>query len=280
MSPSVLRSLVPKETRAAAGSGEPGPGSATPSPGDGPGDSSLERRLTDVAVSLGIGVLGFACYFLWAILLLSLVQPFVEGEIGDVHAILVNPPALALGMFTATAIYLRRSSLDWSYVDARVPTLREAGYALLGIAVLLGAAVAIDWLVAQFGVTPAEHGTVETVQAADPRVLLYLVAASIVFIGPAEEIVFRNLVQKRLADSFRPAGAIAIASAIFAIVHWQAYASGTVPQRLSSLAIVFALSLALGWIYHRTRNLVVVALAHGGYDAVLFASLYVGLSVA
>ena len=248
--------------------------SADGSDADASAPSLLAERLQDVGVCLALGAGGFACYLLWAVLLLNVATAFV-GEVQEVHIVLVSPPALGLGMVSAAALYVHVSRDDWSFVDVRLPGLRDAGYAVGGVVVLVGLAWSIDILLQQVGVTAADHGTIETLERVDPWVTLYLVVASIVFIGPGEELLFRNLVQKRLAGSFPATGAIALASVIFALVHFEAYSTGTATQRLVSLTVVFTLSVVLGWLYHRTENLVVVAVVHGVYNAILFALVYV-----
>ena len=47
---------------------------------------------------------------------------------------------------------------------------------------------------------------------------------------------------------------------------------------VAGLAVVFALSLALGWVYYRTENLVVPILVHGAFNAIQFAGLYVRMT--
>lgn len=253
------------------GRSPPAEDATSPSQAD---DPAVQRRLYDVGVALGAGAGGYLCYMLWGIVLLSLAAGAAGGEILDVHSLVLNPVALFLGMVTGTALYLRHSRHDVSFLDVRLPSLHGAAYTLVGIVLLVGLNYVIQIVAGQLGVGTAEHSTRAAVESTDTVVLLYLVAASILFIGPGEELVFRNVVQKRLTDSFSPGWAIVVASVIFAVVHYQAYSTGTLSQMLVSLAVVFALSLLLGWIYHRTGNLVVVALIHGGYDALYYASIY------
>ena len=41
------------------------------------------------------------------------------------------------------------------------------------------------------------------------------------------------------------------------------------------IAVTFVLGCILGYVYERTANLVVPALVHGAYNAILFSMLYV-----
>ncbi len=61
-----------------------------------------------------------------------------------------------------------------------------------------------------------------------------------------EELLYRGLLQDGLVRLGLPRwGAIASASAVFALVHWQA-------ATLPALAGLFVLALGLGWVYERT----------------------------
>lgn len=237
------------------------------------GGSGGTGPLREVGVGLGIAVVGFAAYVLWFFVFSSFGVAAI-GELSEIERSILNPPALALGMLTGAAIYFRNSAHDVSFLDVRVPSARELLYAVGGLLGLLGLNLGADRLYRYFDVPAPEHGTVELLSTADPIVIAYFVAVSILLIGPAEELLFRNVIQKRFEQYFSTGRAIVLASLVFAVVHFTAYLTTDPTQLVASLATVLLLSLLLGWIYYRTRNLVVVALSHGSYNAVLFATLY------
>ena len=84
------------------------------------------------------------------------------------------------------------------------------------------------------------------------------------FVGFAEELLFRGLIQTDLAAAFGIRWAIFGSSAIFAVMHltWRSSLE---------LVFVFAVGLLLGYIYHRTRSLVLPTLVHAVGNTVLVA---------
>lgn len=229
----------------------------------------LGEQLYDVGVVLAVGVVGFASYFLWSLLFSAFVYA-ATGSLTQLETLLIGPPALGLGMLSGAIAYLVVSDHDVSFIDLEVPSIRDVLYAVGGLLVLIGIAWGAEIAISYFGVEAAEHGTTQVLETADPIVVLYMIVASFVFIGPGEELLFRNVVQKRLYGSFSGVGAIVVASAVFAAVHFQAYSTGTIALVLTSLAIVFVLSLLLGTVYYLTENLFVPVVVHGAYNAVVF----------
>jgi len=123
------------------------------------------------------------------------------------------------------------------------------------------------------GVEGSDHATTQQAQER-PELMLVMIPIAILVIGPFEELLYRNVIQKSLYDTFSRAGAVVTASVIFAAVHVSAYATAGLGAVIASLGTVFGLSLVLGTIYERTENLVIPAPAHGLYNALLFANLY------
>jgi hypothetical protein len=110
----------------------------------------------------------------------------------------------------------------------------------------------------------------------NPEVLLLLVPASFLLIGPGEELLFRGVVQGRIREAFGPVPGIALASAIFAAIHYFALTGGA-GGRLVTIGILFLPSVVFGAAYELTDNLVVPSLIHGAYNATLFTVLYASI---
>lgn len=234
-----------------------------------PGGDRLEAALYAFLIGAG-GYIGIQ----FGVLAIALLATAVVGELGDIALNAVGGVGTGLGAIAFVAIYFEHSRHDADFLDLEPPGLRDVGYVVGGIVLLTAIIVAISALANELGVTFSQHSLEEQAREGDERLLLLLIPVSILFIGPGEELVFRNVVQKRLAEHFSTWGAIGVASVIFAAIHFSAYATGSPPQILGSLAIVFALSILLGWIYARTEKLVVPALTHGIYNAVQFGLLY------
>lgn len=105
-----------------------------------------------------------------------------------------------------------------------------------------------------------------------PELVLALAVVSVVFVGPAEELLFRGAVYGTLRRGFGPLPANVIASALFVIAHLGALGVGL--AGLAPLAIVAVGSLLFGYAYERAGTLVVPVAMHAAYDAALFVLVY------
>lgn len=169
-------------------------------------------------------------------------------------------------VFTQTDDF-RGVSLSWRAPDRRGWALVVAGtvaaVVVNRVAFALGALAGIDPV-----------ATVSTPEGLTATGLLVVSPVFLLVVGPAEEYLFRGVLQGYLEQSFSAAGAIGWAAALFTLVH--------VPNLLAapaaapvSLPVWLALGLLLGWLYERTGTLTVPALVHGAYDVVVFTLLFV-----
>ena len=232
-----------------------------------------DRRFKEALLAFGLGASGYLGIQL-AALALVVVAVGAVGSLTDMEANVVAAVGTGVGAVLVAILYFEYSRHDASFLDLDLPGLRDGGYVLFGVVVLVGALFGISILASELGLGLSNHSLAETAETADPTIVLLLVPASILFVGPGEELIFRNLVQKRLAESFSTWGAIGLASVAFAVIHFPAYATGSLPQILGSLVVVFTLSILLGWLYVRTEKLFVPALTHGIYNAIQFTILY------
>lgn len=238
-----------------------------------PGDERVDATIVAFLVGVG-GYVGIQL----GVLAIALPIDAAVGGLGDITLNVVGGVGTGVGAVAFAAIYFEHSRHDADFLDLDPPGLRDLGYVVGGILLLTLTLLGISIIASELGVTFSQHSLEEQARGGDERLLLLMIPVSILFIGPGEELVFRNIVQKRLAEQFSTAGAIGVASVIFALIHFTAYAGGAPPQVLGSLGIVFTLSVLLGWIYARTEKLVVPALVHGVYNAVQFGLLYVEIA--
>lgn len=157
------------------------------------------------------------------------------------------------------------------------PSWWSIGWAIGGVVLLLSISQLISFLLQYIGVMGGTN-QIEQIARSNPELLLYLIPLAIVLIGPGEELLFRGGVQGRLRRSFGPFPAIVLASALFGLVHIPAVVARSAVGVGGYVLTTFVLGLVLGWLYEHTDNLVVPALAHGVYNAILFAALYVLLT--
>jgi hypothetical protein len=232
-------------------------------------------RLRALGVALAVGLIGLvAAFLLGAIVILPLVFLGVElGALTVVVISLITGQGIAFG--GVALLYLRLRGLGFAYIGARIPSLRDViaavgGYLLAFVGLFIGTA-----LVALTQVETAQN-QVAQLAFENPEVLLLLIPASFLLIGPGEELLFRGIVQGRLREAFGPIAGVVLASAIFAAIHFTALTGG-VGGRLATIGVLFFPSLVFGAAYEFTDNIAVPAFIHGAYNATLFTLLYVFL---
>ncbi|ELY83094.1 CPBP family intramembrane glutamic endopeptidase [Natrinema altunense] len=232
----------------------------------------LVRRSLQVVVLSGVGIAGLLVTPLVYAILSPPVSALLE-PVSEVEDTVFTQFCMAIGMTLVVGGYLALTDRDLSFIDLRRPTLRDIGWTVGGLVVLFGALFVISVVMQSAGVESADHSTTQRAQE-NPQLMLVLVPFAVLIIGPFEELLYRNVIQKSLYDSFSRAGAVAVASVIFAAVHVLAYATAGLGAVIASLGTIFGLAIVLGTIYERTDNLLVPALIHGVYNALLFANLY------
>lgn len=233
----------------------------------------LRRMVGDVLMGAAVGVAGLAVGT--AVALAGMVLVGGRDTVVTTGAATVG---FGVGLALVAGGVLRFRGYGTGYVDIELPDRWDLLYAVGGTLALLGLGVAISVAFQQLGLPSARSTIEQQARETDPTFLLVLVPMSWLVIGPGEELVFRNVVQKSLYENFSPAGAVVVTSAIFALVHVPQYYSPNPVATLNTLAVVFVLSLILGAAYARTRNLLVPILIHGTFNAIQFAGLYVSLT--
>lgn len=119
------------------------------------------------------------------------------------------------------------------------------------------------------------HQTLEQLRTHAHDPLAWLLALAVIFLTPlTEEVLWRGAVQQ----AFKSAGlprllAMIGASALFALVHWNA-----VPPeaRAGALPALFLLGLLFGWLFERCGTLLAPFAAHAAFNAanlILFSTL-------
>lgn len=237
--------------------------------------AGLQERLGSVGASVGLVVLAFVS---------GLLLAFVAARVGIAAGLPLRSdrtlqivtllPAQFVGFLLPLFGYLyTRDRLD--LIRARLPTLKDIGWAVAGILALLVGVVALASVIRYVGVSPASNASIETAQQ-NPEVIPFFVVMSILVVGPCEELLFRGGVQGILRDAFAPLPAIAIASALFGVAHVAALLGDAALGQLVYIVVTFVLGLVLGLLYEHTENIVVPMLSHGIYNALVFGSLALG----
>lgn len=231
-------------------------------------------RLRAVGVAAGITVVGFL-----AVLPFAFAVGIAVGLLGiefSISEVLITGIFLLQGIaFPLTAFaYLRLRGLSWSFIDVRLPTLRDGLWTVSGYVLVIFLVFVILILITITDTPTANRANQAAFQ--DPQTLLWLIPLSFLVIAPGEELFFRGIIQSRLRESFGPVGAVVLASATFAPVHLLSL-TGSLQALAVSIAILFVPALVFGGTYEFTDNLVVPTLVHGAYDATIFTIVYITL---
>lgn len=181
-----------------------------------------------------------------------------------------------LGYAVAALAFLWRVGPGLDYLDFRPVSGYTVGIVFTGVVGLFGLRVVAIAAVQALGLPLAGNSVTRLAEEGVLASLLLLVPVSILVVGPAEELLFRGVVQRYLSESVPTAAAVLIASVLFALVHVPTMYAAT-PDPLAvgvTVLILFALSILLGYLYVWTENLTVPILVHGFYDALLFGLAY------
>ncbi|NHX35007.1 MULTISPECIES: CPBP family intramembrane glutamic endopeptidase [Halolamina] len=168
-----------------------------------------------------------------------------------------------VGLFVAAAG--DRELLSWGRPDRR-----QAAIAVGAVVVLYLGQIALITAFSQFDVSPSQNPAVDP-SGREAAYFLLMVPVSLFVVGPAEELLVRGGIQGLLKRAWGPWPGIVGASALFGSLHYIGGGSGA----LAYVVLSFLLGTLLGYLYERTGNLVVPMVAHGGYNAVIYAIQYV-----
>lgn len=175
-----------------------------------------------------------------------------------------------LGFLLAGVVFLRFTD-DYDIISLRRPTPVELGLIAAGIGALLAIQYGLLAALAAVGIQVGENSAITTGRNT-PAYFLYMLPVSVLLVGPAEEFLFRGIVQGELKRAIGPTGAIVAAGAVFGLIHFTV--AGSPLEKFAYVAVAAALGITLGYLYEYTGNLVVPALAHGCYNAILFLVQY------
>lgn len=233
-------------------------------------------KLRAVLVAFALAVLGFLLAVPVGFVVANAYVTVTGNEIGDVALLGLSLISLQGIAFPLTAwLYVRRRGVGWDYVPASFPDGSDLKYVVGAYIGSFAALYAIS-VVLTLTSTEAATNTGATTALENPEIIPYMIVLNLLLIGPGEELLFRGVLQKRLRERFAAWPSIILASMAFAPLHIFAL-SGSLSAAAVTIGILFVPSIAFGYIYERTGNIVVPALAHGLYNATLFALMWVAV---
>lgn len=180
--------------------------------------------------------------------------------------------------FVAAALVFVATREDRDVVHWHRPVPKDLGFVIVGVIVLyvtnLGASVALAaasaFAESVFG-SGFDPGTHEYVRlgSSNPELFLVMIPVSLFVVGPAEELLFRGVVQGLFRKVTGPVVAIAIASSLFGLAHFSASSGG---DPVTYLVVAGVLGVVLGGLYEYTETILVPAAVHGSWNALVFAA--------
>lgn len=179
-----------------------------------------------------------------------------------------------VGFFAVLVWYFTTLREFGEVVHIKMPGLRDLGWTIGGIIALFVAFFGLGAILIYFGIDMAPNEVV-TQGRQEPAVFLYLVPVTVLFVAPAEELVFRGVVQGLLRRAYGVLPAILLASAIFGIVHYLAL--GGSGNRAVTILLVVALGGILGTVYELSGNVLVSIGVHSLWNVLVFLQNYVAL---
>jgi hypothetical protein len=173
--------------------------------------------------------------------------------------------------------FLLLTHRNLSFIDVDMLSRRDWAHVVGGVLAMFLILAVIAVTTSLLEIPSTQHSLIE-VATRQPHILLYFIPLSWLAIGPGEELLARNIIQKLLYGAYSRTGAVLVATLIFTVIHVPAYATGTAAATFATLVRLFAISLVLGVVYERTENVIVPALVHGTYNAIQFGLAYVAIT--
>lgn len=238
--------------------------------------ADFETRLRSVGHSLGLVIGAFAVGFVLALAaaqtLFSLGFTF---EADRVVFVVASSVFQFLGFYVALYWYFDRLGDYDELLHLRGPSLRAVGWVLGGLAVLVGVNLVISELLVNVGLEGAQNEVIRLGRE-EPVLFLYLVPVTVLFVAPAEELLFRGAVQGLFRQAWGVLPAVFLASGLFAVAHYLAL--GADGSRLVTIGVIFVLGLVLATVYELSRSILVSTAVHAGWNVTVFAWEYAAVT--
>lgn len=172
-----------------------------------------------------------------------------------------------VGFYVVVYWFFRQVRPFADLVALRWPTLRDFGWAVAGFVGLVVVLVGVGALLTRLGTEPAPNQVID-VGRTDPALFLYLIPVTVLFVAPAEELVFRGIVQGSLRRAYGVVPAVVLGAAVFGVVHVVALGSGG--SRAATILVIVGLGIVLGTVYELAENILVPVAVHALWNTVAF----------
>jgi membrane protease YdiL (CAAX protease family) len=228
-------------------------------------ETRRRRQARAVVAGLGITVGALLTGLIGVISMGALVSILDLGDSPVVRVLQGN--YIQVGFAGFAVAYLVWQGEWGRYVKVRRPTLEDFGW-IIGLPLLFAAqGVVLPPVLAAVGLPHPQPGTGMEELVLETRPLLWPVAfvGMYLFAAPAEELVYRGILQGRLRAAFDTLGVVILGGLLFGVLH---FLVGLMTQGVSFDGSLYwgidtiIPGLAWGYAYERTENLLVTAVTH------------------
>jgi len=173
--------------------------------------------------------------------------------------------------FLAAGIGYIKLQESHSLIGIGRPSLRDVAVIGVGFVALVGSLTGLEQLFAQFGYEPAQNSAIAAGEG-QPVLYLYIIPVVVFLNSPAEELLFRGLIQGRFRQAYGVVPGILAAGAVFGLVHYLALVGSG--SEVVYVAIAATAGLLLGAVYEYTENLLVPIAIHALWNTTVYLLLY------
>jgi membrane protease YdiL (CAAX protease family) len=259
------------EGRSGGDAGEPAVETAAGGDDD-PPVSQEARAFVHGLVAFGLTVLGVVASAVLGTV--PLIPTLLAGKAPTLPVVGASVVAGEVGFVVVAVGFLLATRRGFGYLDLDLPgSRRQWGLvaAFVVVAFVLRAVVLLG--MSQAGLQPAPSKLAQFDLPFDLLATM-LIPIMLFVVGPAEELLFRGVIQKYLREETSPRTAIVVAGLLFGSIHVLSVVRVGVVALVVTLAVITAVGLGLGWLYEYTGSLPAAMLAHGGYNALIVAVAY------
>lgn len=235
--------------------------------------SELVNKTKATAVGVGLaagGMIAGTVLGLVFIVTVVLAGYDIGGELSPV-VIFISIASTQIGLFLIAIGYLYWTNRDLSFAKIRRPTKHDGILTVVGVVVIAVASAILNYLISLLELDPANN-IVGEVAASSPEIFAAIFVMNWIFVAPAEELLFRGVIQSRIRESMSVWPSVFLAGTIFAVVHIPALTGGGIIAPLVGLAIS---GIVLGVVFEKSDSIVPVVLIHGLYNSLLFLEIFI-----
>lgn len=192
---------------------------------------------------------------------------------GDV-VLLLSLVASGLGSLSVFVAYMFVANESKSYIDIPDVSTKAVGTGLVVGAVLTAIQAALTVLFVSNDIGDPTGPVGRMLQANGVAYLVGAVAANVFLVAPAEELLYRNGVQKILSRSHSTAFAVLGAAFIFTLPHVLSFIVAEPIKILTSSIGIFVNGIGYGVAYAHWKRVDVTIVAHAVYNCSVFIFAY------